>query len=90
VINGKRARKQIQNLEFDDLESISDGDIVSVKDSVIGKPKKSSNGKVKREVIISCHRTVLNLQPRHERRKSTEHSPGSPEPSLNHLVSLPC
>jgi hypothetical protein len=90
VISGKRARKQIQHLEFDDLESISDGDMVSVKDSVSVKQKKGSNGKAKREVTIPCHRAILIVQPRHVRRKSTERSPGSPEPSLNHLVSIPC
>jgi len=51
VVSGKRARKQIQTLdfnEFDDLESISDGDQENRRDRVNAKAGKGANGKSKR------------------------------------------
>ena len=51
VVSGKRARKQIQTLdfnEFDDLESISDGDQENRRDRVNAKAGKGVNGKSKR------------------------------------------
>jgi hypothetical protein len=56
VVNGKRARKQIQTLdfeEFDDLESISDGDMGPNQHKANGKAGKgmATNGKPKREYL---------------------------------------
>lgn len=52
VASGKRARKQIQTLDFDEndeLESISDGDSGTPKVKVNGKAGKAANGKPKRK-----------------------------------------
>lgn len=53
VLSGKRARKQIQTLDFDEideLESISDGDLEPGK-GASKRGLKGANGKTKRELL---------------------------------------
>ena len=50
VVNGKRPRKQIQTLDFnevDELESVSDGESGPRVGKANGKPGKGANGKPK-------------------------------------------
>jgi hypothetical protein len=58
VVIGKRPRKQIQTLDFneiDELESISDGELAPGRGKVNGKAGKGVNGKPKGK---SCFSTV--------------------------------
>jgi len=74
VVNGKRPRKQIQTLDFneiDELESISDGDLGPSLGKVNGKAGKGVNGKPKGRSCF-CHWKSARLMIAAPRRKKTD------------------